>query len=174
MKVAPLVFKSVRILDDAQDAPEEAQDLDYGVMAKSAERQYTFGVVYSPSADLTSPIFDAHNEFIDTDLLQTGQWDYVRSGDRNIYLQHGLLGSIQVIGEWVDIVTWPFPVEISLFLPTGERRTVSVPAGSVWMGVVWNDIGWPLVKSGQIRGFSMGGFAARKARPDLLHLVRVN
>jgi uracil-DNA glycosylase family 4 len=131
------------------------------------EKRYTFGILYKATDDqLKDPEFDAHNEAVTADTLQNSQWNYVRSNDRNIYLQHGLVtGSMTTIGEWVDIVSWPFETKIDMDLPTGEHVTHVIPANSVFMGVVWNDLGWRLVKEGKIRGYSMGGWARRKAFP---------
>lgn len=142
---------------------DEAADED-GMLAlyKSATRQYTFGPVYLASDDKTDPVFDAHREFIMDEELQKAQWDYVRSGDRNIYKQHGMLPEgMTKLGEWVDLVSWPHDVQANLTLPGGSVNKVMIPAGSVWMGIVWNAEGWQLVKSGAIRGMSMGGSAKR-------------
>jgi hypothetical protein len=139
----------------------DTQPFEYTVLEKAAEEQYTFGVCYKATNMPRDPELDAHDEFIMADELQKGQWGYVQAGDRRIYLQHGAAGIIPV-GEWVDIVAWPWEVTTKLTLPDGKSKETTIPANSVWMGVLWNDAGWRLVKSGQIRGLSMGGFAKRK------------
>jgi hypothetical protein len=35
------------------------------------------------------------------------------------------------------------------------------PAGTPFMGVIWEEWAWPLVKSGELRGLSIGGTAQR-------------
>jgi hypothetical protein len=139
---------------------------EYGLhhFSKAAEKQYTFGVMYKASNKGDDPEFDAHGEFVPAEVMQGAQWEYVRAGDRHLYLQHGVAGIIQV-GEWVDLVTWPFEVEAEFSTPSGMGKAVrksTIPANSVWMGVLWNDDGWKLVKAGKLRGFSMGGWAKRK------------
>jgi len=132
------------------------------------EKHYTFGILYKATDEqLEDPDFDAHGEAVTGDVLQDAQWQYVRSNDRNIYLQHGLVtGGMKVIGEWVDIVSWPFEVTIKMKLPGGSAKTHVIPANSVFMGVVWNELGWKLIKAGKLRGYSMGGVARRKKFPE--------
>ena len=154
-------------LDMQFDSDDKAALVSLGmsVVTKAKDKQYTFGVVYKATEDKNDPDLDAHQEFIIADDLQTAQWGYVQTGDRRIYLQHGAQGIIP-IGEYVDIVTWPYEVEVELTLPNQTKKNKTmIPAGSVWMGVIWNDTGWPLVRDGLIRGFSLGGFRT-KAKPE--------
>ena len=141
-------------------AKDAKQEFEYDVIQKAVEQQYTFGVCYKATNVVRDPELDAHDEFIMADELQKGQWGYVQTGDRRIYLQHGDLGIVPV-GEWVDIVAWPWEVTAKLTLPNGVSKESTIPANSVWMGVLWNEVGWKLVKTGKIRGLSMGGFAHR-------------
>jgi hypothetical protein len=130
---------------------------DYQPVTKAVEKRYTFGVMYP--ADTV----DAHGEFAKADTLQDGQWAYVRSGNRSIYLQHGATG-LDIIGEYVDIVTWPMAQKATFTKADGSSYEADIPAGSIWMGVLWNERGWQLIKSGKLRGLSMGGTAGRKAK----------
>ncbi|KKK92788.1 hypothetical protein LCGC14_2699420, partial [marine sediment metagenome] len=143
---------------------EEARPLMMGmdVTEKAADEQYTFGVVYKATESKKSPELDAHREYIISEDLQKAAWGYVKTGDRRVYLQHGVQGIIP-LGEWVDLVTWPYEVTTELKLPGQKAKKTMIPAGSVWMGVLWNDMGWDLVKAGQIRGFSLGGFQKKVA-----------
>lgn len=148
----------------ATDVAAKAATFGLHNFSKAADKQYTFGVMYQSSNDPKNPELDAHNEFVMADVMQEAQWDYVRQGDRRLYLQHGVAGIIP-IGEWVDLVTWPFEVEAEFATPTMGKTTTrksTIPANSVWMGVLWSDEGWKLVKAGKIRGFSMGGWAKRQ------------
>jgi hypothetical protein len=121
-----------------------------------AEDRYTLGPVYVPGR------IDGHGEFIDSDTLQKAIWDWVRSGDRTIFLQH----SEKAAGEMVEILTWPMPIQTSLSLPGEEVRKVEFPAETPFMGVVWESWAWDLVKAGQLRGYSIGG-KARRVEADL-------
>lgn len=133
----------------------DPEDLSYTVVKSRPEQRFTLGPVYMPTT------IDAHGEFIDAESLQKATWNYVREtgSDRSVYLQH----STQPAGEWVEIVTWPHEVEANLTLPDGSGtvRKAKFPAGTVYMGVVWEPWAYDLVKKGQLRGYSMGGYARR-------------
>jgi hypothetical protein len=134
--------------------------LEYEYLSKATtpEHRYTFGPLYAPD------LLDAHGEYTDAETLQLAQWDYVRlsaSSGRRLNLQHGDMGDVTV-GEWVDIVSWPLPSEVTVTVPgTEETKKVSLPAGTTYMGVIWDEAAWPLVKQGKIGGLSLGGRAVR-------------
>ena len=121
-----------------------------------AEERYTLGPVYVPGR------VDGHGEFITSATLQKAIWQWVRDGDRTIYLQH----SEKAAGEMVEILTWPMPIQTSLQLPGEEVQKVEFPAETPFMGVVWESWAWDLVKAGQLRGYSIGG-KARRVEADL-------
>jgi len=134
---------------------EAVDELEKNVMNLTpiikSEQRYTMGPVYVPELE------DAHGETIEADELQKAIWDWVRKGDRTIYLQH----SEKPAGEMVEILTWPMPIETSLIVPTEGVTKYSFPANTPFMGVIWEDWAWELVKSGQLRGYSIGGKAQR-------------
>ena len=121
-----------------------------------AEERYTLGPVYVPGR------VDGHGEFITSATLQKAIWNWVRDGDRTIYLQH----SEKAAGEMVEILTWPMPIQTSLQLPGEDVQKVEFPAETPFMGVVWESWAWDLVKAGQLRGYSIGG-KARRVEADL-------
>lgn len=113
------------------------------VVAKAEEQRYTLGPWYVPGVE------DAHGEFTDDKTLQLALWDWVRKGDRTVYLQHGE----RPAGEMVEILTLPFPVEADLVVP-GEGTTMyKFPSNTPFMGVVWEPWAWDLVKAGKLRGY---------------------
>ena len=126
-------------------------NLDGGVVAKAAEYRYTLGPAYVPGRE------DAHGEFTDSETLQRAMWDWVRKGDRTIYLQH----SDKAAGEMVEMMTLPFPLEAELTVPNQGVSKFTFPADTPFLGVVWEDWAWDLVKTGQLRGYSIGGTAKR-------------
>lgn len=151
--------------DKALDGEVDPETHQLGIWKAEEERRYTFGVVYKASADSgANPETDAHNEFVTATDLQLATWGHVQAGDRRIYIQHGQVPGLgfKTAGAWVEIVAWPFQQEVELTLPTGERRKSVIPAGSVYLGVIWEKWSWELVKSGKIRGFSFGGLAGRR------------
>ena len=116
-----------------------------------AEQRYTMGPVYVPELE------DAHGETIAASELQTAIWDWVRKGDRTIYLQH----SEKPAGEMVEILTWPMEIETSLVVPGEGVTKYQFPPDTPFMGVIWEEWAWELVKAGELRGYSIGGHAQR-------------
>ena len=129
---------------------EPADDFNLTTIIK-AEQRYTMGPVYVPDLE------DAHGETIDAPELQKAIWDWVRKGDRNIFLQH----SDKIAGEMVEILTWPMPIETSLVVPNEGVTKYQFPADTPFMGVIWEEWAWDLVKAGKLRGYSIGGQAQR-------------
>lgn len=119
---------------------------------KANEQRFTLGPWYIPNQQ------DAHGEWTDSEELQQGLWDYVKSGDRRIRLQHN---KNVVAGEWVETMTWPYPVTVPMQKSDGSSQNVTYPAGTVFMGVVWEPWAWDLVKAGKLTGYSIGGKSER-------------
>ncbi len=127
----------------------------YAVSKTNAEKHYTLGPVYLPGT------LDAHEEFIVDDDLHEAIWKYVRKDDRRIHLQH----TKEIVGEWVEILRWPFPVTADLIEPqsdgTVKKGKMKFPAGTVFMGCIWEPKAWEKVKNGELTGYSIGGKAQR-------------
>ena len=121
-------------------------------LRKQDERKFTLGPLYIPNQ------VDAHGEFTDEDELQKAVWEYVRKGDRRIRLQHN---RDVVAGEWVEVMTWPYEMTVEKAMADGSSEKTEYPANTVFMGVVWKDWAWNLIKEGKIRGYSIGGKAER-------------
>ena len=122
-----------------------------GLVTKAEEQRYTLGPWYVPGVE------DAHGEFTDEDTLQKALWDWVKAGDRTIYLQHGE----KPAGEMVEIMTVPFAIEADLAVPNQGVSKFAFPANTPFMGVIWEPWAWELVKAGKLRGYSIGGSARR-------------
>ena len=120
-------------------------------VAKADEQRFTLAPVYVPGVE------DAHGEFTDKETLQKALWDWMRAGDRTIYLQH----SDKPAGEMVEMLTWPMPIETALAVPGEGITKYAFPADTPFMGVVWEPWAWEMVKAGELRGYSIGGKAQR-------------
>lgn len=139
-------------MDDHSSHPPMTLKSLHAFSKSSDERRFTLGPQYVPDRE------DAHGEFATAADLQDAIHEYVKSGDRRIFKQHGR----EVIGEWVEMMSWPHEVSVDLTVPGRvTKSTVTLPAGTVFMGVEWTEKAWPDVKSGKISGYSMGGFAHR-------------
>jgi Putative phage serine protease XkdF len=154
--------KRVNPLLNVDDLPVETQERvmaksetvaeTIGALQKNSELRYTLAPWYVPNKQ------DAHGEWTDPEELQKALWGYVKSGDRDIRLQH----NVEVVaGEWVEAMTWPHEVEVPMLkADTNEIYKQTFPAGTVFLGVQWEPWAWDLVKKGMIRGFSIGGTGA--------------
>jgi hypothetical protein len=151
---------------------EETKDLaKASFLQKQAEQRFTLGPLYVPD------FMDAHGEWTDANELQTAVWGWVRSGDRRIFLQHDR--DIEA-GEWVEVMTMPQAWTVQMTDSEGnEIGEVTYPPNTVFLGVIWNEEAWDLVKAGQLRGYSIGGYSDRvfaelpeKAERDGLDMPR--
>lgn len=119
---------------------------------KADEKRFTLGPWYIPDTR------DAHDEWTDSEELQNALWEYVKKGDRRIRLQHN---KSVVAGEWLETMTWPYPVTVPVTKANGDSEDVTYPTGTVFMGVQWEPWAWELVKKGKLSGYSIGGKAER-------------
>ena len=120
--------------------------------AEESEKRYTFAPWYVPDS------IDAHDEWADKDEVQIAFWDYLKNGDRNIRLQHN---KDIVAGEWVEGATWPYPVTLPVRTIDGDKE-ITFPAGTPFLGVIWEPWAWQMIKNGEITGLSIGGRGKRK------------
>jgi len=131
-----------------------AGDAEYAVLKAQDELRFTLGVMYAPD------VADAHGEYVEALELQLAVWDYAVKSDRRLRLQHDT--DVEA-GTVVELFTLPWSLTVKLANPGREpaERELTLPAGTVLMGVVWDEDRWDDVKSGKIGGYSMGGSAVR-------------
>jgi hypothetical protein len=126
---------------------------DRGFLRKQAAARFTLGPLYVPD------FMDAHGEWTDGDELQRAVWGWVQSGDRTIYLQHDR--EVRA-GEWVEVMTMPQPWTVDMLNGQGESLgKITYPAGTVFLGVIWDEKPWQDIIAGRLRGYSIGGFSDR-------------
>jgi hypothetical protein len=122
-------------------------------LKKQAEQRFTLGPLYVPD------FMDAHGEWTDANELQPAVWEWVRSGDRRIFLQHDR--EIEA-GEWVEVMTMPQAWTVEMMDANGEPiGEVTYPPNTTFLGVIWNEEAWEMVKAGLLRGYSIGGYSDR-------------
>lgn len=124
----------------------------YEVSKAEGEKRYTLGAMYIPDQ------IDAHGEWTDSEELQKAVWDYVRSNDRRIRLQHD---REVVAGEWVEVMAFPYSLTVPIQSTSGITTNHTYPPNTVFLGVIWEPWAWELVKAGKILGYSIGGKAER-------------
>lgn len=142
-----------KILVKASPTPQQVH-VD-GIMddevKKEEELRYTFSPWYVPDS------LDAHSEWTDKREVQQAFWNYLSQDNRDIRLQHNM---DIVAGQWVEGATWPFEVTVPVKHPEGEIE-YTFPSGTPFLGIIWEPWAWELIKSGDIRGLSIGGTAER-------------
>ena len=140
-------------ISEAQDAQILAKAIgDYEISTAEDAKRYTLGAMYIPDR------IDAHGEWTDAEELQRAVWDYVRSNDRRIRLQHN---RDIVAGEWVEVMAFPYEITVPIETAGNVGVTHTYPANTVFLGVIWEPWAWELVKTGKILGYSIGGRAER-------------
>ena len=133
--------------------------LSYAVEKSDSAMRYTLGPLYAPMRE------DAHGEWIKDEDLHKSVHEFVRDTadtGRRINLQHGDKGDIQC-GEWVEVMRWPYDHVIKQVDAAGEEHEVEMPAGTIYLGVVWDEDYWDVEKSAPkgINGYSLGGRAVK-------------
>jgi hypothetical protein len=124
----------------------------YGVAKADDAKRYTLGAMYIPDR------VDAHGEWTDADELQRAVWDYVKTNDRRIRLQHD---RDVVAGEWVEVMAFPYELTVPIKTISGIDANHTYPANTVFLGVIWEPWAWKKVQEGEILGYSIGGKAER-------------
>lgn len=135
--------------------PDDDEPMYGMAIARSDDKQrYTFAPLYVPGR------VDTHKEWITRERLQETQWDFVQracDGEGNVVnLQH--YPNVEA-GRWVDIVCWPYPTVCELVTGGGVRKSVEVPADTIWMGVRWEEWAYDRVEADELNGLSLEGFA---------------
>ena len=124
----------------------------FNLQKAEGEKRYTLGAMYIPNLE------DAHGEWTDGEELQRAVWDYVRTDDRRIRLQHN---RDVVAGEWVEVMAFPHSLTVPITTPDGKEEQHTYPPNTVFLGVIWEPWAWEMVREGKIRGYSIGGKAER-------------
>jgi len=154
--------RTVYTLDGLPQAPPPVMKAVAGPAIKSLDaKRYTMAPLYPASPESPSAAhLDAHGDFATAEDLQQAVWDHVRKGDRTIRDQHR---DGTAIGEWVEIVSWPYEVTVPMTKADGTTVQKAFAPGTVFLGVVWNEDAWPSILSGARNGYSLGGVATRVA-----------
>jgi hypothetical protein len=136
-----------------QESATKAISRDGRFLRKEAYKRFTLGPLYVPD------FMDAHGEWTDSQELQQAVWEWVKGGDRTIYLQHDR--DVRA-GEWVEVMTMPQPWTVDMLNGAGESiGKITYPAGTVFLGVMWDEGPWDQILKGELRGYSIGGFSDR-------------
>lgn len=138
--------------------------LAYTVTKATGPMRYTLGPLYAPARK------DAHGEYVEDDTLHKSLHEFVRDSAENgrrINLQHGDAGDVQC-GEWVEAMRWPYDHTIVMKAADGTEHEVEMPAGTTYLGVIWDEDYWDVEKNAPkgLNGYSLGGRAVKVTGDD--------
>lgn len=128
-------------------------DAPLAIMKAKSEQRYTLGVVY-PAKEV-----DFHGDFMTEAELEKAAWGVMQKGEPpKVGLMHrpGTAGAGTVVESYI----YRGPKWTTKDADGNEQ---SVNNGDWLMGVVWNDVAWEAVKSGQLKGYSLQGQARKEA-----------
>jgi hypothetical protein len=125
----------------SRDSPRfrHGVNADQILVKANEEMRYTLGVLYPPNHT------DLHGEWTTDEELHKAVIAYALQPDKRLRLQHN---EAREVGTVVELMRWPDPVETTVMID-GMRKRVSIPAGTVFLGVIWDAEYWPLVKAGK-------------------------
>jgi len=128
-------------------------DAAVAIFKSTPESRYTLGLAY-PADRL-----DAHGEYMTAVELERSAWAYVQKY-RDIGVVH--LDGTEGAGTVVESYIYRGP-DWEITAPDGTETTIH--AGDWLMGVIWQPEVWELIKSGELDGLSMQGYAIRRPVP---------
>lgn len=115
----------------------------YRLVKRADEQRFSLGVAYPANS------VDAHGEYADAEELEKAAWQFMQDPKVGIMHRFGTEGAGRVVESYV----WRF-----------EKTTIGgqvISPGDWLLGVVWEPQAWALIKSGDLNGFSIQGWAAR-------------
>jgi hypothetical protein len=146
-------------------------EIEEGLVAKAATFRYTLMPVYAPDRQ------DAHGEWVSKSELHRSFVDFLgqtakSATPRRVNLQHNEITPGMTIGRWEEAIIVPHDHTIKLTKGADATRTLTMPAGSAYMGVVWDADAFEKVRTGVIGGLSVGGRAIRSrgGSATLMHM----
>jgi len=131
---------------DLTENADEAFEVQVAFKALLDERKITYGVVY-PANEV-----DLQKEWATENVIENAAHNFMAN-----YRQHDTFHNERA-GAGVPVESFIAPCDITEF--HGKRLTPDqvIKKGSWIMATKWNDDTWNLVKSGKIKGYSIGGF----------------
>jgi hypothetical protein len=137
--------EEVRAILERRRNEDEDSPIDYRAIVKADEQRYTLGVAY-PANEV-----DAHKEFTDPIELEQAAWSAM-ARQMGIGIQHmdGTDGAGVVVESYIYRG------------PSWEMDGQTVKPGDWLLGVVWTPTAWQLIRSGQLTGYSIQGYAQTK------------
>lgn len=171
----------VAVGDQVAQFPLWAANLAYEMApvacaAADTAKRYTLSPLYLPGDVDGDRRYDSHGEWATADDLHQAVWDSmdpeaVAAGANVINLQH--FPDI-VAGRRVEVVCWPFETTCELVTGQGVRKSVTLPAGTAYEGVIWEPWAYELVLEDKLCALSLEGVAFRMPDDDVLRAAKAD
>jgi hypothetical protein len=138
------------------------------VVKSTDERRYTLGVAYPAMKADVSRAADGRRDFVSPEALEKTAWQWMtKHREINLFHREKTEGHGTPVESYIYRgPDWESPSPV-------DGKSYVVKAGDWMLGVVWDDFGWALVKSGLVNGWSPEGTARRSVpSPDRLAQLR--
>jgi hypothetical protein len=141
-------------------APALKGNIGIRIAKATDEKRYTLGLAYPALRPDVARASDGYRDFVTPEVLEAAAWDWMaKHREINIHHQDGTTGHATVVESYIYrgpdwTVTSPV-----------DKSQVTIHNGDWMLGTIWDEITWPWVKAGVIRGWSPEGTAKRR-RPD--------
>jgi len=161
-----VVINGVRYAPVADDVAIKTETIGVQVLKMQDERRYTLGLGY-PAMVAPGRGADGYNDFISEEALEKCAWEWMaKRREIGLFHQDGLEGHATVVESYIYrgpdwTVTSPV-----------DGTEVTIKAGDWLVGTVWDELGWELVKTRKVNGWSPEG-GARRSVPTAERLAQL-
>ncbi|HET6374167.1 MAG TPA: XkdF-like putative serine protease domain-containing protein [Candidatus Polarisedimenticolia bacterium] len=115
------------------------------LVKRADEQRYTLGVAYPANQ------VDAQGEYADAEEVEKAAWKFLENPQVGVMHKFGTEGAGRVVESYIYRG------------PDWDSGDQVVKEGDWLMGVVWEPEAWELIKRGELNGFSIQGWAERRA-----------
>jgi hypothetical protein len=143
-------------------------NINMRVAKATDEKRYTLGLAYPALRPDVGKASDGYRDFVTPEVLEQAAWEWMaKHREINIHHQDGTTGHATVVESYIYRgPDWVVQSPV-------DKSQVSIRNGDWLLGVIWDDLTWPWVKAGVIRGWSPEGTAKRRRpAPETLAALR--
>jgi hypothetical protein len=126
------------------------------VVKSADERRYVLGLAYPAMRADKAVASDGHRDFVSPEVLEATAWSWMnKSREISLFHKAGTDGHAEVVESYIyhgPAWTTVSPV---------NKQEYTIEDGDWLLGVIFDEQTWPLVKAGQLNGWSPEGGARR-------------
>ena len=137
------------------------------VLKSTEEQRYVLGLAYPALKKDVAVAQDGHIDFVGPEVLEATAWSWMNKSRKiNLFHEDGTEGHAEVVESYV--YRGPAWKTIS---PV-DKQEYTIEEGDWLLGVVFDEQTWPLVKAGQLNGWSPQG-GAQRTKPTAGRLAQL-